>query len=435
MSTESQTPDEQPEAPERIEALPEPEQPEPRPNFMRLFGRYLSEANSVMVTVYSLLLAFFIGAVLLIVSDEYTRSTWTYFFARPQDALLNSWYLVRDSYLALFEGSILNLNTLDKFIAGTADFGDLLRPLSETLTYATPLIFTGLAVGLAFRAGLFNIGAQGQLIFGMLGALIIGFSLDLPIWLHLPLAVIAGAVAGGLFGAIPGVLKASTGAHEVISSIMLNNIAALFLVWAISTQFLHSETSSQLVTKPVDTSARLPTLLSSLNETLRVNLALVIGVVVAIVVWWLLNRSTFGFRIRAVGFNEHASATAGMHIGRTYTTTMAVSGAIAGLAGAALALGVGASGVTNNTALEYGFDGITVALLGRANPGGIVAAAVLFGALKAGSLSAQPDVPVDISILLQAIIVLFIAAPALVRAILHLRTPRGGLVTLEAKGW
>jgi simple sugar transport system permease protein len=114
---------------------------------------------------------------------------------------------------------------------------------------------------------------------------------------------------------------------------------------------------------------------------------------------------------------------------------MAVSGGLAGLAGAALSLGVGSAGLTTNTALEYGFDGITVALLGRANPGGIVAAALLFGALKAGALSAQPDVPVDISTLLQAIIVLFIAAPALVKAILHLRTPRGGLVTLEAKGW
>jgi ABC-type uncharacterized transport system permease subunit len=408
---------------------------ESKPNFARLFGRYLTEANSVMVTIYSLLLAFLIGGILLIVSDEYVRSTWSYFFSRPQDALLGSWYLIRDSYLSLFEGAILNLNTLDRFAAGDAGVGDLLRPLSETLTYATPLIFTGLAVGIAFKAGLFNIGAQGQMIFGILGALIVGFALDLPIWIHLPLAVLAGAAAGGLFGAVPGLLKASTGAHEVISSIMLNNIAALFLVWAIGTDFLHSELSTQLVTKGVDESATLPTLLSSLNETLRVNAGLLIGIAAAVFTWWLLSKSTFGFRIRSVGFNENASQTAGMHIGRTYTTTMAVSGAIAGLAGAALSLGVFSTGVTTSTPLQYGFDGITVALLGRANPGGIVAAALLFGALKAGALSAQPDVPVDISTLLQAIIVLFIAAPALVKAILHLRTPRGGLVTLEAKGW
>ncbi|HEY1095071.1 MAG TPA: ABC transporter permease [Glycomyces sp.] len=427
MSTDTQTPTaDQPEA---------GESPESKPNFMRLFGRYLTEANSVMVTIYSLLLAFLIGAILLIVSDEYTRSTFSYFFSRPQDAWYASRDLVVESYTALFEGAVLNLNTLDRFAAGTAEFGDLLRPLSETLTYATPLIFTGLAVGLAFRAGLFNIGAQGQMIFGMMGALIVGFALDLPAALHLPLAVIAGAIAGAAFGAIPGVLKASTGAHEVISSIMLNNIAALFLVWAISTDFLHSETKTDLITKPVDASAVMPKLLSGLNDSLRVNWALLIGIAAAVFTWWLLSRSTFGFRIRAVGFNEHASATAGMRIGSTYTTTMAVAGGLAGLAGAALSLGVGSAGITTNTALEYGFDGITVALLGRAKPGGIVAAALLFGALKAGALSAQPDVPVDISTLLQAIIVLFIAAPALVKAILHLRTPRGGLVTLEAKGW
>jgi simple sugar transport system permease protein len=427
MSTDTQAPAaDQPEAGET---------PEEKPNFMRLFGRYLTEANSVMVTIYSLLLAFVIGGILLVLSDEHTRGTYSYLFARPQDAYYATRDLIAESYLALFEGAILNLNTLDKFTAGTADFGDLLRPLSETLTYATPLIFTGLAVGLAFKAGLFNIGAQGQMIFGILGALIVGFSLDLPMWLHLPLAVLAGAVAGGIFGAIPGVLKASTGAHEVISSIMLNNIAALFLVWALGTGFIHSDLSTQLVSKSVDESATLPTLLSGLNESLRVNAGLLIGIVAAVVVWWLLSKSTFGFRIRAVGFNEHASATAGMHIGRTYTTTMTVSGAIAGLAGATLSLGVYSTGVTSSTPLEYGFDGITVALLGRANPGGIVAAALLFGALKAGALSAQPDVPVDISTLLQAIIVLFIAAPALVKAILHLRAPRGGLVTLEAKGW
>ncbi|THV39678.1 ABC transporter permease [Glycomyces buryatensis] len=417
---------------------PATDKSEPGPKkapFGVVFLRYMTEANSVMVTVYSLLMAFVIGAILLIVSDEYTRSTFTYFFSRPQDAVYASRDIIYESYLAVFEGAILNLNTLDRFAAGTAELGDLLRPISETLLYATPLIFTGLAVGLAFRAGLFNIGAQGQLIFGMMGALIIGFSLDLPPIVHIPLAVAAGAIAGAAFGAVPGVLKATTGAHEVISSIMLNNIAALFLVWALSTSFLHSDTKTDLVSKSPDASATLPKLLAWLNPSLRVNLALIIGIAAAVLVWWLLSKSTFGYRIRAVGFNEHASQTAGMNIGRTYVTTMGTAGGLAGLAGAALALGVGSTGITTNTALEYGFDGITVALLGRANPAGIVAAALLFGALKAGALSAQPDVPVDISILLQAIIVLFIAAPALVRAILHLRIPRGGLVTLEAKGW
>ncbi|MFD3506097.1 ABC transporter permease [Nocardia sp. NPDC058666] len=406
-----------------------------RKGFGPTFIRYLTEANSVMVTVYSLLLAFAIGAVLIIVSDPGVRGTWSYLFARPGDALSASWWAVATAYQDLFEGSILDVGRLQLFFAGDATLAQVLRPISETLTYATPLIFTGLAVGLAFRAGLFNIGAQGQFVFGMLGALIIGFALELPFVLHLPLALLAGALAGGLFGAIPGYLKARTGAHEVISSIMLNNIAAYFLVWALGTTFIHSVTSRELVSKPVDESARLPQLLGWAGSGLRVSVGLLIGITLAAATWWLLSKSTFGFRIRAVGANDQAAKTAGMDIGRTFTTTMGVAGALAGLGGAAMALGLSPYTLNPGTAVEYGFDGITVALLGRAHPGGIVAAALLFGALKSGTLHMQPAIPVEMSTLLQAVIVLFVAAPALVKTLLRLRTPRGGLNTLEARGW
>ncbi|MFC6014049.1 ABC transporter permease [Nocardia lasii] len=406
-----------------------------RKRFGPTFVRYLTEANSVMVTVYSLLLAFAIGAVLIVVSDPGVRGTWNYLFARPGDALSASWYAVSTAYLDLFEGSILDVGRLQQFFAGDATLAQVLRPISETLTYATPLIFTGLAVGLAFRAGLFNIGAQGQFVFGMLGAVIVGFAVDLPFVLHLPLALLAGAVAGGLFGAIPGYLKARTGAHEVISSIMLNNIAAYFLMWALGTTFIHSVTSMELVSKPVDESARLPQLLGWAGSGLRVSVGLLIGLVLAAATWWLLSKSTFGFRIRAVGANDQAAQTAGMNIGRTFTTTMGVAGAFAGLGGAVLALGLSPYTLNPGTAVEYGFDGITVALLGRAHPGGIVAAALLFGAMKSGTLHMQPAIPVEMSTLLQAVIVLFVAAPALVKTLLHLRTPRGGLNTLEARGW
>ncbi|MFE1592667.1 ABC transporter permease [Nocardia sp. NPDC058705] len=406
-----------------------------RKGFGPTFVRYLTEANSVMVTVYSLVLAFAIGAVLIIVSDPGVRDTWSYLFARPGDALSASWYAVSTAYQDLFEGSILDFGRLQLFFAGDATLAQVLRPISETLTYATPLIFTGLAVGLAFRAGLFNIGTQGQFVFGMLGALIVGFAVDLPFVVHLPLALLAGALAGGLFGAIPGYLKARTGAHEVISSIMLNNIAAYFLIWALGTTFIGSVTSQELVSKPVDESARLPQLLGWAGSGLRVSLALLIGLALAGATWWLLSKSTFGFRIRAVGANDRAAQTAGMDIGRTFTTTMGVAGALAGLGGAAIALGLSPYTLNPGTAVEYGFDGITVALLGRAHPGGIVAAALLFGALKSGTLHMQPAIPVEMSTLLQAVIVLFVAAPALVKTLLRLRTPRGGLNTLEARGW
>lgn len=401
----------------------------------RTFVGYLTEANSVMVTIYSLLLAFAIGALLIIVSDAAVRGAWGYFFNRPADALSFSWQAVSAGYRDMFEGAIIDFGRVSQYTDGDATLAQVLRPISETLTYATPLIFTGLAVGLAFRAGLFNIGGHGQFIFGLLGGVIVGFALDLPPLLHVPLALLAGALAGGLLGAIPGVLKAKTGAHEVISSIMLNNIATYFLLWALSTTFIHSTTSQELVSKQVDFSGRLPRLLGWAGSGLRVSAGLLLGLALAAGIWWLLRKSTFGYRIRAVGANTHAAETAGIDIGRTFITTMAVSGGLAGLGGAALVSGLNPYTVNPGTVAEFGFDGITVALLGRAHPGGIVAAALLFGALKSGTLHMQPAIPVEMSTLLQAVIVLFVAAPALVKTLLHLRTPRGGLNTLEARGW
>ncbi|MFE5479024.1 ABC transporter permease [Nocardia sp. NPDC056541] len=401
----------------------------------RTFIGYLTEANSVMVTFYSLLLAFAIGALLIIVSDAAVRGAWGYFFNRPADALSFSWQAVSAGYRDMFEGAIIDFGRVQQYVDGDATLAQVLRPISETLTYATPLIFTGLAVGLAFRAGLFNIGGHGQFIFGLLGGVVVGFALDLPPLLHVPLALLAGALAGGLLGAIPGVLKAKTGAHEVISSIMLNNIATYFLLWALSTTFIHSTTSQELVSKQVDFSGRLPRLLGWAGSGLRVSAGLLLGLALAAGIWWLLRKSTFGYRIRAVGANTHAAETAGIDIGRTFVTTMAVSGGLAGLGGAALVLGLNPYTVNPGTVAEFGFDGITVALLGRAHPGGIVAAALLFGALKSGTLHMQPAIPVEMSTLLQAVIVLFVAAPALVKTLLHLRTPRGGLNTLEARGW
>ncbi|MFF2395226.1 ABC transporter permease [Nocardia sp. NPDC058114] len=352
----------------------------------RTFIGYLTEANSVMVTIYSLLLAFAIGALLIIVSDAAVRGAWGYFFNRPADALSFSWQAVSAGYRDMFEGAIIDFGRVQQYVDGDATLAQVLRPISETLTYATPLIFTGLAVGLAFRAGLFNIGGHGQFIFGLLGGVVVGFALDLPPLLHVPLALLAGALAGGLLGTIPGVLKAKTGAHEVISSIMLNNIATYFLLWALSTTFIHSTTSQELVSKQVDFSGRLPRLLGWAGSGLRVSAGLLLGLALAAGIWWLLRKSTFGYRIRAVGANTHAAETAGIDIGRTFVTTMAVSGGLAGLGGAALVLGLNPYTVNPGTVAEFGFDGITVALLGRAHPGGIAAAALLFGALKSGTL-------------------------------------------------
>ncbi|HEY1179037.1 MAG TPA: ABC transporter permease [Phytomonospora sp.] len=400
------------------------------------FLRYLVTANSVMVTVYSLILAMVIGGILIVVSDEEIRGMYTYFFSRPGDALNASWTAVSDAYSALFQGAIINFESLSEALNGETTWTTVLRPISNTLTNAAPLIFTGLAVALAFRAGLFNIGAQGQAIAGAIGAAVVGFGLDLPLGIHLVVTLAGGALAGGLWGAIPGILKARTGAHEVITSIMLNYVAAYGLLWVISTEFVHSEERTDAISKSVDNTSWLPNLF--LDANLRANWGVLFAVAAAGVVGWLLTRSSLGFRMRTVGANPDAARTAGMGVAATYATAMAIAGAWAGLGGATIMLSSTSHALTPAVVGNVGFDGITVALLGRAKPFGVILSGLLFGAMQAGGVQMQTvaDIPVDMVTVLQALIVIFIAAPALVKAIFRLRASRGaGMDLTMAKGW
>ncbi|MEV0650410.1 ABC transporter permease [Phytomonospora sp. NPDC050363] len=400
------------------------------------FLRYLVTANSVMVTIYSLILAMVIGGVLIVVSDEEIRGMYTYFFSRPGDALSASWTAISDAYSALFQGAIVDFTQLELAFQGQVDWTKLLRPISDTLTNAAPLIFTGLAVALAFRSGLFNIGAQGQAIAGAIGAAVVGFGLDLPLGIHVIATLLGGALAGAIWGAIPGVLKARTGAHEVITSIMLNYIAAYGLLWVISTAFVHSTERTDAISKSVDNTSWLPSLF--LNANLRANWGILVAIAAAGVIGWLLSRSTLGFRMRTVGANPDAARTAGMSVASTYATAMACAGALAGLGGATIMLSSTSHALTPAVVGNIGFDGITVALLGRARPVGVVMAGLLFGAMQAGGVRMQSvaDIPVDMVTVLQALIVIFIAAPALVKAIFRLRPSRGaGLDLTMAKGW
>lgn len=422
--------------PQKADAEIEAKAQQPRRGFVSLFVGYVTTANTVMVTVYSFLLAMVIGGLLIIVSDPSIRGTFGYFFSRPTDALSASWDAVSSAYSGLFSGAVLNFDTLSAYFEGEATLANVLAPLSETLTYSSALILAGLAVGLAFRAGLFNIGAQGQVIMGVVGAGIVGFALNLPMWIHLPFAVLAGAAAGFLFGAVPGALKAWTGAHEVISSIMLNYVALSALAWILTSDFVRDPEKTHAISNEVLPSAQLPRLSEfELFRGLRVNLGIVLAILAAVAVWWLLSKSTLGYRMRAVGLNSDASRTAGMSVPNTYITTMGFAGALAGLAGAVTVLGLSPYALTHQVAGEIGFDGITVALLGRAKPGGVVAAGLLFGAMRAGAGTMQSVIPLDMVTLLQALIVIFIAAPALVKAMLHLKVPTGGLATTTAKGW
>lgn len=309
------------------------------------------------------------------------------------------------------------------------------RAISETLTAATPLILAGLSVALAFRAGLFNIGGEGQMLIGGMFGVLIGFSLTgLPIFIHLPLAILAGCIGGALWGLIPGLLKARTGAHEVIVTIMLNFIALRLVDYGLKTSLFQREGRSDPISKNIEASAELPQLLGWLDSSLRVHLGLVVGLVAAGLIHWLLFRSTMGFEFRAVGANSTAARYAGMSISRAYILVMMLSGALAGLAGTGQVLGV-LDRASPGFSAGIGFDGIAVALLGKSNPWGVVAAALLFGGLRAGGQEMQVStgVGIDLIAVIQALIIIFVAAPAVIRALYRLKTTAE--VTRISRGW
>src|SRR6476469_842025 len=348
------------------------------------------EGGTVVITVLAFVCAIVVGAVLIIIADEATRTAMGYFFAYPWDTFAAAWHAVSGAYLALFEGSILDFGSL----TGESNV-PLFGPISDTLFNAAPLILGGLSVGLAFRAGLFNIGGQGQLIAGAICAGYVGFAWHLPVVLHLLVAMVAGLVGGAIWGGIAVWLKAATGAHEVISTIMLNYIALYLLFYLLSVPGFQAAGSNQAISIPVEATARFPHLFGS---GLAVNGSLLVALLAAVGYWWLLTRSTLGFRLRAVGANHFAARTAGMNVAGSYVIVMLIAGALSGLAGSAQALGGNNAALTGDVDANIGFDAITVALLGRASPGGTVLAGILFGALRAGAvrMQAETGVPTEI---------------------------------------
>jgi general nucleoside transport system permease protein len=344
------------------------------------------------IPVAAVLLALLIGAVLLLISG-----------ANPIQA-----------YAALFQGA----------------FGSM-PALGRTLEKATPLVFSGLAVAFAFKAGLFNIGAQGQLLFGAITAAALGFAIEgLPAIIHIPLAFLGGALAGALYGAIPGALKVFTGANEVITTIMLNYIAINI------TDYLADGPWKD--TSPGNVIARTP----AIQETAQIPsyggipLGFFLAVLAAIVVWWILSRTTLGFDIRTVGLNPSAARYAGIKVGFTIILTMVISGALAGMGGAVETQGiVGRYQPGFNAGL--GFDGITIALLGKTSPFGVIPAAILVGAMKAGSSNMQfsAGVAKEITDVIQAMMLFFVAADVIVRKLLRMREAGDEEKVTLSSGW
>lgn len=396
---------------------PPPPPPSAPPGGPRIWAILLGGARQLVVPLLSLFSALAIGAVVIVLSDPEFITT---LGVDPGAAFGAGFGSVGGAYSGLLAGAIGN------------PFVDI-TPVTETLLRATPLILAGLAVALGFRAGLFNIGAEGQIFIGALFATAVGISLpDMPLLIHLPLAVAAGFLGGALWGFVPGILKARTGAHEVITTIMLNYVSYLIVDLALRQPFYQLPGRDDPVSKFIVPTATLPRLLP--DE--RLHWGLIIALLAAVGVWWLLFRSTKGFEFRAVGLNPSGARYAGMSIGRTLVLTMMISGGLAGLAGASEIIGTNLR-LTPGFSPNWGFDAIAIALLGGSRPVGVVFSAILFGALRAGAtpMQAQTGIPIDLVVVIQGLVIMFIAAPALVRGIYRIKVARTTGTEVFSKGW
>lgn len=334
--------------------------------------------------------------------------------------------LLVGAFLIILSGVIGPAATFDPTLPITA-YGALLegsvsspRAIANTLNSATPLIFAGLSVAFGLRAGLFNIGANGQLLIGAFCAAIAGTALGLPFPLAIAAAILAGGLGGAVWGFIPGALKAWRGAHEVVTTIMLNSTAYLLLNLLASTTF-----KDPGATFPRTPDIRADAVLPIILADTRLHAGILVAVATAIAVWFLLFKTTLGFEIRTVGANASAARYAGIRPAFITVLTMSIAGGLAGMGG-----GVEILGITKNYPAEYivnyGFDGIAVALLGRAHPIGVIGAALLFGVLRAGSGTMQraSDIPVDIISIVQGVILLFVAAQIIIQRFVAPRTRR-----------
>ena len=377
-------------------------------------------SSPAVVGMLAVLTALILSSILILAADSEVRYTATYLLNRPGDFLHATASTLSEAYSSLLRGAVFDWRAT----TGVR----MIRPITDTLTNATPLIIAGLGMAVAFRAGLFNIGGQGQMILGAITACYVGIAWNLPPVAHLLVAVVGAGLGGLVWGGIAGVLKARTGANEVIVTIMLNSIAAHLLSQVLSLKAFNGEgeTGNRKSLTVADT-AQYPWLA---GDSFRLHAGFLLALLVAVAVWWLMERSRLGFQLRATGLNADAARTAGMSVPWVTSLVMMISGALCGLAATAPVLGTQKS-MDESVVGTIGFDAITVALLGRSRPLGTVLAGLLFGALRAGgtAMQAAPGTHIKIVLVLQSTIVLFIAAPPLIRAIFRLperREPLGG---------
>jgi len=420
------------EASQTAEAGDEPE----RTGLQRILIRK-GALQSALLPILAVFTALVIGALIIAASSPNVIAAWGQVLQNPLGALSTTWVTIRDAYIALFEGSFGSPAGIIQAVGTLRETGEsrelleALRPFSESLVISTPYIFAGLAVALGFRGGLFNIGAEGQLFVGGLASAYVGYSISGLAWyVHLPLALLAGMLAGAIWGAIPGFLKARTGAHEVINTIMMNYVA--FRLTDHLLQGPMARPDGLPITPEVRPSAYLPALFP---RPMRLHVGFFLALAVAALVYWFLWKTTRGFEIRMVGANPGAARYAGVRITSTMVLTMSLSGALAGLAGTNQVLGLDHR-MVRAFSTGYGFDSIALALLGNSHPLGVVLSSLLFGFLRGGAARMQSvaNVPVELIRVVQGMVIVFVAAPAIIRGIYRLRAAREE-EPLLVRGW
>lgn len=418
-----------------MSANKEPRKTEARPSLAKMLSG--SAVQSLLVPILAVFTGLVIGGIVIAATDAGVAVAFGNFSADPGAAFKSIWTAISTAYGALFYGSLGSPREIIdgfKVYNSTGDNAALLKaiyPFTESLVTATPYIFAGLAVAIGFRCGLFNIGAEGQFFMGALGAAYVGYSIEgLPWFIHLPLAILGGALAGAVWGAIPGYLKAKFGAHEVVNTIMMNWIAFRLSDWLLTGPMMAS--GFRPVTPNIQKTAELPRFF---DDPLRFNWGFVLALVVAYLVYWFLFKTTLGFEIRAVGANPDGSKYAGMSVVRNFVLVMVLSGGLAGLAGAAQVLGVD-HWVGQGFSAGYGFDAIALALLGKSHPLGVVLSAILFGILRSGATRMQSlaGIPIDIISIIQGLVIIFVAAPIIIRWLFRIPVATNE-ETVLTRGW
>lgn len=380
----------------------------------------LKALQPAVVPILAVLSAFVVGSLFIVITDFENLAK---LGSDPLGAIGGAFGTVLVAYSAMIVGALGDPANIAAAISSGGDpkaIATAVRPLTETLVASAPLIFTGLAVAVAFRTSVFNIGVEGQFILGAFGATVAAILLrEQPAVVILPVAIVVGTLSGAAWGFIPGFLKARTGAHEVITTIMLNYVAAQVVLFGLRSDFLRQEGSSQPISKVMTPFVQVPKILDL--PAIRLHWGFIVALLVAVLVSWFLFKTTKGFELRAAGFNLTAARYAGMSAGGSIMLAMAISGGLAGLGGTMEVLGT-VGQMSNDLSSGFGFNAIALALLAGNRPAGVVAAALLFGALRTGGglMQVKTGIPLDLLFFIQALVIMFVAAPALIRSIWQL---------------